>query len=413
MKWPRVTLVLLLGFAVSTSPPASAQSSDNGNIGEKLVNLRMAQERMTRAARLSPARTAAISESTWVGHSIQTIVPGDPSTYSYGVFHVGRGKNRPSLSYSPGPAADKNNSGLWDWDRFNADESDSLQGWWPYRRSFTRVDGPPNDIARPWLCNEMGNVGNYTTNSPGSRNGGAYGKKNFGVLGYWHVDPGNSVAQDYTPGTGNQIPGTNAQLPAWAPLDGTGSAWCGMRAHGDRIALDANTGNPFSVTVLELNGEQGGSLSQGTAKGYPGYPGQMDQFLYTDVEVSSPAATLDLSFLYQTSMSTSTNQTASSRRGWFQFDPKVVGAVVTPGNAGMGGAPNFISNTGIGQPADSFMVYLGVPVDIGAVNLANGSIKPVYDPKRRWLSEIIKLEKPIQEIPSTVGGAGVFHKSGT
>src|SRR5207249_1323690 len=194
--------------------------------------------------------------------------------------------------------------GLWDWDRFDADGGDSLQGWWPYRRSFTRTDGPPNDVARPWLCNEMGNVGNYATNSPGSRIGyvnpnpaRGNGKTNFGVLGYWHVDPGNTVAQDYTPGTGNQIPGTNAKLPGWAPLD--------------------------------------------------------------------------LSFLYQTNMSTQTNQTAASRRGWFQFDPKKVGSVVTPGNAGMGGAPNFISNTGIGQPADSFMVYLGVPVDLGAVNLAD------------------------------------------
>src|SRR6266487_2593428 len=139
-------LFLLLGFAVSTPPPASAQTSDNGNVGEKLVNLRSIKERMSSAARQSPARTSALSESTWVGPSIQTSVPGNPSTYSYGPFHVGRGNNRPSLSYSPGPAADKNNSGLWTWDRFNANESDSLQGWWPYRRAFTRADGPPNDV---------------------------------------------------------------------------------------------------------------------------------------------------------------------------------------------------------------------------------------------------------------------------
>src|SRR6266850_1812393 len=260
MKWPRVTLVLLLGFAVSTSPPASAQSSDNGNVGEKLVNLRMAQERMTRAARLSPARTAAISESTWIGHSIQTIVPGDPSTYSYGPFHVGRGLNRPSLA---GGTPAKNNSGFWDWDRFNADESDSLQGWWPMRRAYSKIDGPSNDVQRPWLCAEMGNQGCYATNSPGSRNGGPYGKKNFGVLGYWHIDPGNTVA--IVPGT-NAIAGTNPISPAWAPLDGTRSAWCGLRAHGDLVVSDAIMGNPYNVRVLEYNGNNGGSLSQGTAK---------------------------------------------------------------------------------------------------------------------------------------------------
>jgi len=412
MRKSFVALLLLLGAAASMATLAMAQTSDNGNVGDKLVNLRAAQERQTRAARLAPARTSAVSESTWIGHSIQAGTrPGwtpanqvwgtdlDPTTYSYGPFHVGRGNNRPSLSYPAGPVADKNNSGLWDWDRFNADESDSLQGWWPMRRFFNRTDGPTNDVARPWLCAEIGNGGNYSSNSPDSRNGGSFGKQNFGVLSYWHVDPGPAIT--------STIPGTNPAAPA-VPA---GVAWCGLRSHGDLSVVDPIMGNAYNMSVLEFVGENGGSLSQGTSKGFPGYPGQMDQLLYTDVDVSSDAATLDLSFLYETSMSTTANTAATGRRGWFQFDPKIVGNVVTPGGVGMGGAPNFISNTGIGEPADSFMVYIGVPVDNGAVNLSDGSIKPVYDLKRRWLSEVIKLEAPIVEIPTTAGD-GIFHKSG-
>src|SRR5262249_12067866 len=55
-------------------------------------------------------------------------------------------------------------------------------------------------------------------------------------------------------------------------------------------------------------------------------------------------------------------------------------------------------------------VYLGVPVDIDAVYLADGSLHTpgptphgVYDLKRRWFSEVVALDKPLVEIVHVAG----------
>src|SRR5207247_87617 len=88
------------------------------------------------------------------------------------------------------------------------------------------------------------------------------------------------------------------------------------------------------------------------------------------------------------------------------------GPVVVAGpNAGI---PNYIPSTGtppaIVQPADSFMVYIGVPVDIDDLYLADGSHKVagatphgVYDLKRRWFSEVLRLDMPIVELLHAAG----------
>jgi len=382
---PRLSAAFALIAASCLSRPALAQSPEDlgGDPVERIV-LPGLHSRTPRAARARPARSLNTPDSIWIGHSIQTQNPLDHTTFSFGPYHVGVGLFRPK---GAGSAAE--NSGFWDWDHF--DQADSLQGWWPMRRVYGITGGLTfADTDRPWWAVDIGNQGNYVLNSNNGRT--------RGVLSYWHVD-GGSVA------TQVRIPGTNALPMTWAPLDGNGSAWCGLRAHGDMTYVDPITGNPYNATVMEFNGENGGGVGSGvgTSKSFPGYPSQMDQMLYRDVEMTAPNASLNLTFLYQTAMSTSATSTVSTRAGWFQFDPTVVGPVAVAGpNAGI---PNFISNTGVGQPADSFMVYLGVPVDIDNLYLADGShhvpgATPhgVYDLKRRWFSEVLRLDMPIVEV---------------
>ena len=61
-------------------------------------------------------------------------------------------------------------------------------------------------------------------------------KATYGVTGYWHRDGGNTV------GTGAII------RPNFAPLGGTASAWCGLRAHGDVSYLDPITGGMWTIS---------------------------------------------------------------------------------------------------------------------------------------------------------------------
>src|SRR5262249_20028914 len=87
----------------------------------------------------------------------------------------------------------------------------------------------------------------------------------------------------------------------------------------------------------------------------------------------------------------------------------------------IGNVSNFVQNTGTGSPADSFIVYLGVPVDLDNVTTADGTLHQpdtkhphgVYDVYRRWLSEVIRLDRPIEEVLS-VGGSNntTFSVSG-
>jgi len=398
MRKSFVALLLLLGASASMTSLALAQTEDlRGDLANKLINAHSSKAGMTRAARQSPARIndpfPGTVDSVWVGHSILHQSAGNFYTYSWGPFHVGVGRNRPSTNPANPP---ENNSGIWDWDHFfvtgggdpRPTETDSLQGWWPMRRAYSITGGLTlADTDRPWWAVDIGNQGNYVlTNAQG---------RTRGVLGYWHVDGGSGAAQV-------RIAGTNAPNPSFAPLSGTSSAWCGLRGHGDITYSDPITGNAYNATLIEFNGENGGGAGSGvgTSKAFPGYPGQMDQMLYRDVEMTSAAATLNLGFLYQTAMSTAATSSAATRTGWFQFDPTTIGTtpVVGPNN----GIANYIPNTAVGQPADSFMVYLAVPVDVQNVFLADGSHHTgpgaVYDPKRRWFSEVARLDMPIQEV---------------
>ena len=73
----------------------------------------------------------------FVGHVIGTTgLPGQPGGAM--PWHVGRGRYRVSGPLAPAGA---DNNGYWDWDRFNAGESDSLQGWWPLDRGLGTTGG--------------------------------------------------------------------------------------------------------------------------------------------------------------------------------------------------------------------------------------------------------------------------------
>jgi len=112
-----VALLMLLGAAASMVGLALAQSGDdpNGDLPNKLVTPWAKAGGRSGGLRQSPARVSAEGGSTWVGHSIQTVVGGDPTTYSFGPYRVGRGDNRPGGL--PGDANYRaRNSGVWTWD---------------------------------------------------------------------------------------------------------------------------------------------------------------------------------------------------------------------------------------------------------------------------------------------------------
>src|SRR5262249_38827924 len=114
------------------------------------------------------------------------------------------------------------------------------------------------------------------------------------------------------------------------------------------------------------------------------YVDQADQFLYRDITIAANQP-LTVSFNYRTRMATTIGTAASTRTGWFDGDP----LNVVDGN--------FISSTAAGNgsaPKDSFMVYVGAPVNDAACQHSDGSVTAVYDKQRRWFSEVIKRFGP-------------------
>ncbi|MBI5711294.1 MAG: hypothetical protein HZC42_13500 [Candidatus Eisenbacteria bacterium] len=348
MRKSFVALALLAGAAAFLTNLAFAQAGDDP--GLKLMNSKLAKERLSRASRLGTSAAAGV-DTTWVGHSLSAPNSGAP-------WFIGTGPNNPGVS----------NNGLWDWDNFNAGENDSLQGWTPMVRAYSSTGGLTlSDISRPWWCLDYGNQGNYKLNSL-SQN------RTFGVNGVWHVDGGSGV-----PSSGNA-----AGNLSWAPV-GSGAAWCGLRAQDDQSTLDAvaqgGYGNAFNGEVLQFNGETSG-LAGGTSKRFPGYGSQWDQLLYRDVRVAN-GASLTVSFTYVTKMSTGVDVSSATRSGWFDKDPTSLGA------------GNFISSTNSGAtaPIDSFMVYIGIPANPTSYKRADGSSgNVVYDLKRRWFSEVLAVD---------------------
>lgn len=355
---------------------------------------------VSRAARLRTALDPTDPDTVWIGHIYDptytaggTMVAG-----GYGPYKVGRGPNFPTKS--GGTIGD---NGTWDFDRFQFTEKDSLQGWWPVARAYQSGATTFPDYRYAFFGLDYGNQVNYVINQGAP-------KRTFGVTGLWHRDRGN-----FTYAGSDTLGGTNVQPVAWSPTEvggagSTASAWMGVRSHGDlsHVDLVANggTGNYFNSTLLDYQGNNGfnqiGSVhADGTDHNFPGYGSQLDQMLYRDV-VLTEGGGLTLAFNFSTNMSLGKNTTTGVRAGWFDKDPISnaqigVGSGATPSSDG-----NFISSSvaGANAPCDSFMVYVGAPVDDNDVTFSaplfvgGNEITTVYDKKRRWFSEVLKITGP-------------------
>jgi hypothetical protein len=336
-----VGLLLFAGLCVIARP---VRAQDDGAPGEVLRNAQIVKQlTATRAKRLGVS-AGPDPDTVYVGKSYTNHTA--PSNY----WNIYTG------TYLPG--TNDATSAFWDWDNtVGIQAPDSLHGWWPTHRQYNSTGGLTlTDDLRPWWALDHGNLGNYVLSQQSSA------KRTFGVVSYWHADPGN-----------------NAGLAMmWSPISGTKSAWCGLREHGDASVVDQVTGQPFNqdcVFFLHDATTAGG----GSPQRFPGYVDQADQMLYRDIAMT-PAQSLVVTFNYRTRMSTSIGTTAITRTGWFHGDPL---AVV---------AGNFISSSaaGVNAPQDSFIVYVGVPVNDAACVYSDGVTRPVYDKQRRWFSEVIK-----------------------
>ncbi len=365
MKKPFVALLLLVGAAAMVANMAFAQAEGSNEPGAKLVNAKMMQDLLKSRANRLHTSAAPGADTVWFGHSYT-----DHWSATDNYWNLYTGANYAGI-------ADPDNA-IWDWDHStglsNHGVGDSLTGWWPMRRVYGIAGGLTlPDASRPWWAIDIGNQANYVMNlGPG-------GKRTKGVVGVWHADAGTNA--------GNAV--------RWSPLSGTKSAWCGLRQHGDNTVVDAVTGNPFNQTVLEFNGETQATTNT-TIKHFPGYGSQMDQMLYRDLTPTA-GQPLTIAFMYRTRMSTGVDVGAATRTGWFHGDP----LAVTAGN--------FISSSAAGgnAPIDSFSVYVGAPVIDGACVYSDGVTRSVYDPQRRWFSEVLRIFEgpsvPYYEIFATTG----------
>ncbi len=342
--------------------------------------------------------TVGDPDTTWIGHVVgNTGLPGVSG--GYGPFHIGRGGYRPRYAGTPSPATTPAfggditysvtgaNNGYWDFDRFNAGETDTLQGWWPIQTPFQSVGGSNQiDRKRPFFGFDYGNEGNYAGNDTQ--------KKTFGVISYWHRDNGTAPI--------TAISGTNPVAPGWTPIAGSFSAWCGLRGHGDLTAVDPITGNAINCAVIAMEGDnhfqQVGPVNPaGNDSNFPGYGSQWDQMMYKDF-THTTGQPMTVSFKYRTNMSTGVQTATNIRIGWFDKDPLLTVSL----NDG-----NFISSSdaGTNAPIDSFMVYVGVPVNDNACFYTDNPLtaRKVYDTKRRWFSEVVSINLPYYELLSTYG----------
>ena len=392
----RVPVLCALASVLS----GAAAWSDDG------IQQAIVPDRATRVARLRVAQDPTDPDTVWIGHIYDQnwTAGGTMPAGGYGPYRVGRGPNRPTKS--GGTVGD---NGVWDFDRFQGPfapggaERDSLQGWWPIARCFQSGATTFPDYRRAMFALDYGNQVNYVINQ-------GQPKRTFGVTGLWHRDRGNAAIAG-----ADSIPGTNVQLPKWSPAEvggpgSTASAWMGMRSHGDLSHVDdvtlGGTGNPFNASLLQYQGNNGfnqvGSVSvNGTDHNFPGYGSQMDQMLYRDVQLAEGDG-LTISFNFSTNMSTLKNTSTGVRAGWFDKDPISnaqigVGASATPSSDG-----NFISSdaAGANAPCDSFMVYVGAPVNdddvtfSGPLFVGGNEITTVYDKRRRWFSEVLQITGP-------------------
>src|SRR5262249_14899170 len=214
MKKPFVALLLLLGAAAMLASNAFAQDD-----GLELMNAKMAKQLMSSRAQRLGTSANGDPDSVFVGKSFTNHT--SPTNY-WNIF---------TGVYFPG--TNNPNSALWDWDNsVGIQAADSLQGWWPMRRFWNAFTQTVSDDQRPWSSLDHGNAGNYVIAQQSAA------KRTFGVVGYWHADPGKNA--------GNAV--------QWTPISGTKSAWCGLREHGDLSQKDQVTGQPYNQDAVNYVG---------------------------------------------------------------------------------------------------------------------------------------------------------------
>jgi hypothetical protein len=362
MRKSHVALLLLVGAVAALASTAFARVDElnSDDTPAKLINAQLNRDLRSAVARPG---VAGGNDTVYVGF---TPLACPPNNY----WHIGTGAFRVYSILS-------NDYGYWGFDNDASHNNiatvhgDSLFGWWSVRSIMNGTGGQTRtDDNRPWWAVDVGNQVNYVINQ------GAGFKRTFGVVGVWHEDEGNTGA-----GAGKGV--------TWTPLSGNKSLWCGLRAHGDNSqAADPITGNHFNQTLLAYQSSSVGGGAAGFGRGtfhkFPGYASQWDQMAYRDIDVTG-ASTIDVRFRFRTTMSTGRGTTAATRTGWFDKDPY---QVTTAGAA----AGNFISSSAAGDvncPIDSFMVYLGRPVDDVAGWLASDGLTHTVDPQRRYFAEVI------------------------
>ena len=370
MRKSVVALLLLAGAAAALANTAIAREELGDNVGTKLMNAQLQREMRSAAA----ARTSAVGDTTYVG-----FVPGKVTATNY--WGIGVGAFR---VYSSNAA----DYGYWGWDNDGVHNNiaevhgDSLFGWWPQRGIENGTGGQTlSDDNRPWWAIDIGNQVNYVINQ------GTAHKRTFGVIGVWHRDNGSASGGGVT----------------WSALGGSNSLWCGLRRDGDNSFIDPITKSAFNARTLayESSSLAGGSVGGGTGTNhkFPGYASQWDQMAYRDINMGA-STSLTVRFRFRTNMSTGIGTAAATRTGWFDKDP----LPVTVGGAAAG---NFISSTtaGTSAPVDSFMVYVGAPVNDAGTLYSDGVTRAVYDPQRRWFDEVIRANEPgkYTEIMSVAG----------
>ena len=369
MRKPFLALLLLVGaVAMATNVASALDVEENVRPHVMLHNSDLVKE--TLRSRAHHLGTSAVGDTVWIAQSYS-----DHRTDNY--WNLWAGTFLPGAGDPNAVSWDFENQGSMPWRTVG----DSLNGWWPYRQNYGYTGGLTlSDRDRPWWILDFGNVVNYSINS------GAGGfKRTFGVVGVWHGDPGSNA------GTGMR----------WSPLADGKSAWCGLRRQDDNTVVDQVTGNPYNGRSFNLYGFAT-FASPTSNKNFPGYCPMWDQLMYRDVQVNRNQS-YPLAFLYKQVLSQSFSVTPSARTGWFEGDPLSTTAVMP---TGLG---NLVSSTDLdaNAPADSFMVYVGVPVNDAACRYSDNSTRPVFDVQRRWFSEVIKLfgtGSVYKELVSVSGG---------
>lgn len=393
MKKFFAALLLLTGVvAMANLAFAIEDIGSSAGDGIKLSTAKM-QGLSSRAARLRSS--AVVGDTTYVGYT-----PGKFSStknwWSIGSGFSPGGSNSPAFRRAPAQGA------MWDFSNTTNPASwtgDSLQGWWPIRSLMNGAGGQTRpDWSRPWWAVELGNTANYVLN--GTQ--GSASKRTFGVVGVWHRDGGSAAAAP-----------AGATTPAWAPIGGGFSAWMGLRGAKDLTYVDPVTNNAFNENTLKWS-TFGSTSLQGSDNKFPGYASQMDQFLYRDINMAgNPAGDLSLAYSYRLKMSTGFGNAAATRTGWFAKDP----LQVTDGGTSNNATGNFISSSDAGDasaPRDSFSVYIGAPVGNTNFVASTGATIPVFDPQRRWFSEIIRVNEAAnlwKQIDRDTGTVALASKS--